>query len=186
MRVRGIDVNGVRAHGRRCILVPEPAADKLKRIIGFQGSRATPTFRMVDTSIDPNQGEVPRGFEVLELQEEMKGQASARYVVNKRVLLSGRHVVDASVTIANGQSVVVISFDIVGKQFVRQRLPGTERLLAIVLHGRVIATARVERRLPDRATIHNNFSAEQAEHLVTILRAGSTSAAVKIVDICTE
>ncbi|MFQ5938153.1 MAG: hypothetical protein ACE5LB_17260 [Acidiferrobacterales bacterium] len=186
MRARGIDVNGVRAQGQGCILVPPPAADKLKRIMRSHNSGATLTFRLIDTNIDPNQGEVPPGFEVLESQEEMKGQASVRYVVYKRIILSGGHVVDTSVTMANGRSVVIIRFDVLGRRGIREQLPGIERLLAIILNDRVIATARVERLLPDRVIIHGDFAVEQAEHLATVLRAGSYPAPVKIVGACAE
>lgn len=183
---RGIDVDGIRAQGQRCILVSRPAADKLRRIMRSSNSTRRLTFRSIDTNVDPDQGKVPPGFDVLELRKDIKGRETVRYVVDRRFILHGGQVVETAIAMENGRSIVIVRFDVLGRHDSRQRLSGTARLLAIVLDDKVIATARLQRYPPDRVALHGDFTAEQAKHLAIVLSASSYPAPIKIVDTCVE
>jgi preprotein translocase subunit SecD len=186
MLARGVDIDGVRAQGHRCILIPSPAADQLKKFKQNLKSRSKLTIRPIDKSIDPDQGDIPNGFKVLETYKETYGETLSRYVVRRQIFVSGRHIVDASLTMANGQSVMVITLDIVGEQLMLRNLPDTVQQLAIVLDDRVLATAQADRRQPGRVTVHGDRTLEKAQKLATILRAVSTSGIVTIIDTCAE
>jgi len=187
----GIDVDGVRAQGDRCIVVPPSAANQIKKLMKKLKqnlrSKSKIGFQSFDTSIDPNQEDVPPGFKVLGTYKETFGETLSRFVVRRRIFLSGEHVVDTSFTMANGQLVLVITLDIVGEQLVLQRLPDTVQQLAITRdYHDVLAIAQADRRQPDRMTVLGDLTMERAQKLATIVRASSTPASVTIVDACAE
>lgn len=185
MLAHGFDVDGVRAQGHRCILIPPPAVDQTKEF-KQRLSRPKLLFMPIDQSIDPDQGDVPIGFKVLKPYKETYGEILSSYVVRRGVFLSGQHIVETFFTKANEQSVMVITFDIVGELLMFRKLSSTVQWLAIALDDKVFATANADRRQPDRVTVVGDLTSEKAQELATILRAASTPAIVTMVDRCAE
>ncbi len=186
VQAHGIGTDGIRALGRHCILVPQPAAGKLKRKMNHSQSFSRLTFHVIDPTIDPDRSEIPKGYQVLEAQQQPNGQDRERHVVNRRIVISGYHVVDASVVIENGQPVLVMRFDVIGGWQIRHHLPEPKRPLAMVIDDQVVAVGRVEKPMERYMVLHGDFTAEQAEHLATIVPSFGYPAHLHLVDECTK
>ncbi len=187
---RRIDETGVREptiqrQGERRIVVQLPGINNPERMKDILGKTARLTFRLVDTSVSPRGDDIPPGSEVLPADETgPNGEPVRRYVVRKRVMVSGENLTDASATFQQGQPVVAFSFDTVGaRRFGQVTQENVNRPFAIVLDGKVISAPRIQEPiLGGNGVITGNFTVQEAQDLALLLRAGALPAPLKILE----
>ncbi len=191
---RRIDQLGTREptierQGEDRILIQVPGLSDPKRLIDLLGKTAKMSFQAVDENANVEQakkGIVPIGSELLYEDNPQKGAPPVPIVVEKRVIVGGDRLTDATGTFnqQNGQAIVDMKFDSVGGrefgEFTRQNVG---RRFAIVLDNKVISAPVIrEPILGGAGMIEGNFTIQSANDLAALLRAGALPAPLKVID----
>ncbi len=192
---RRIDETGVREptiirQGDTRILVQLPGLDDPERIKQLLGKTAKMTFHLVDDQVaidDAMAGRLPPGSMLLPSSHETTANGQPRmYVVSKRVMLSGDALANAQVGTdpRTSEPVVNFRFDSAGgKRFGKITTDNVNRLLAIVLDGKVISAPNIrEPILGGSGQISGSFSFQSAQDLALLLRAGALPAPLTILE----
>ena len=190
---RRIDETGVREptiqrQGSERILVQLPGVKDPERVKRLLGKTAKMNFRLVDLSMSARQaaqGRPPPGSELLEADNEFDADGSpVKYLVRKRVMVSGDTLVDAQPTVQDAQPVVSFRFDAVGgRRFGDTTRRNVGRPFAIVLDGKVISAPVIrEPILGGTGIISGNFTVQSARDLALLLRAGALPAPLTVLE----
>ncbi len=187
---RRIDETGTREptiqrQGEDRILIQLPGVKDPERIKRLLGKTAKLTFHLVDTSVSPDSGRIPPGSRVLPSDELGPDGKPIKYVVRKRVRVSGDTLVSAQATFdTNNQPVVSFRFNSLGaRKFADTTKQNVGKLLAIVLDGKVISAPRIrEPILGGVGQISGSFTVQQTQDLALLLRAGALPAPLKILE----
>ncbi|MFQ5955262.1 MAG: protein translocase subunit SecD [Kiloniellales bacterium] len=178
----------IQRQGTDRILVQVPGLQDPERLKAIIGKTAKLTFRFVDEDAslaDALRGRVPPGSEVLPSDEVgPDGQPRDRYVVRKRVMVSGETLIDSQPTYQEGQPVVSFRFDSVGaRRFGDATRKNVGRLFAIVLDNKVISAPVIrEPILGGSGIISGRFLVQEAQDLALLLRAGALPAPLVILE----
>ena len=180
----------IQRQGTERILVQLPGVDDPDRIKRLLGRTAKLTFQMVDidTSLaDALAGRLPPGSQVLESDRSLDGAGNPlQYVVQARAIITGEMLVNAAATLdqQSGGYAVSLRFNAAGsRRFGEATSENVGRLFAIVLDDKVISAPVIrEPILGGVGQITGGFSAEQAEDLATLLRAGALPAPLVILE----
>ncbi len=183
---RRIDETGTREpsiqrQGDSRILVQLPGVDDPERIKNLLGQTAKLTFRLVDESASgADAAHVPPGEELLP-SNEIDGLS---IVVQKRVIVSGDTLVDAQPSFQEGQPDVALKFDSVGgRRFGELTRQNVGHRFAIVLDNKVISAPVIrEPIMGGSGVITGHFTAQSAQDLALLLRAGALPAPIKILE----
>ena len=167
------------------ILVQVPGLQDPTRLKALLGQTAKMDFRMVDTTVPPDQalqGKVPPDSEVLQSAE----QANTPYVVKKQVLVSGGDLTDAQPGFdqRNGQPIVSFKFNSSGsRKFAQATIDNVKQPFAIVLDNKVISAPVIQEPITGgQGQISGNFTVQQANDLAILLRAGALPAPLTIIE----
>lgn len=176
----GVSEPTIQRQGDSRILLQLPGVSDPQRLKELVGKTAKMTFRMVDTGADPNAP--PPGSEVLEGD---KGRGE-RYVVRRKVEVSGDNLVDAQPGYdqRGGQPIVSFRFDTTGgKRFAEVTQQAVGQPFAIVLDNKVLSAPVIrEPILGGSGQISGNFTVTEANDLAVLLRAGALPAPLKVVE----
>jgi preprotein translocase subunit SecD len=164
--------------------------DRAKALIGQTGLLE---FKLLDERTPVEEalaGRLPDTSEVLyqrRVDRETKAETKIPFVVQKRTLLTGNELTDASVQAdpnAPGNWQVAITFSATGAQrFGEITEQNVGRHLAIILDGTLYSAPRINERIPGgRAVITGQFTVDQARDLAIVLREGALPAAVAILE----
>lgn len=174
------------------ILVQLPGVQDPERAKALIGKTALLEFKMLDEKIDPEaavRGTVPEGDELLyqrRIDKETKQERKVPFVVQKKVLLTGRDLATARVSIDQNTSdpYVSVEFNAAGaKAFSDLTEAAVGKRLAIVLDGNVHSAPQIRERIPSgRAQITGGFTTEEATDLAIVLRAGALPAPVQVLE----
>ena len=188
---RRIDETGVREptiqrQGSDRILVQLPGVDDPDRIKALLGQTAKMVFRLVDLSKSVNEAvatKVPSGSELLAPLMKSASEPSL-YLVKKRVMVSGEHLIDAQATFQDGQPVVSFRFDTNGsKRFGKVTSENVNRPFAIILDNKVISAPVIrEPILGGSGIISGSFTVKTANDLALLLRAGALPAPLTVLE----
>ncbi|MEM7072971.1 MAG: protein translocase subunit SecD [Pseudomonadota bacterium] len=194
---RRIDALGTRepviqAQGTERIIVQVPGIrdpEQLKRILG---QTAKMTFHLLHENYPPGArapASPPPGARLLPERIDPavdEGNAQRlRYVVEKRIRVSGDQLVDAQPAIDQaGRSIVNFRFDGAGsRRFADTTQANVGRYLAIVLDGEVVSAPVIrEPILGGSGQISGQFSQREVQALALILRAGALPAPIRILE----
>jgi len=179
----------IQRHDTDRLLVQLPGLQdptRLKRLLGTGKME----FRMVDTSVSPDQAEqgmLPPDSELLAgMLPEAPPYEHRSYVVKKQVLVSGSDLIDAQLGFdsRNNEPVVNFKFSTSGaKKFARATTENVGLPFAIVLDGRVISAPRINEPITGgQGQISGNFTAESAKDLAILLRAGTLPAPLRVAE----
>jgi preprotein translocase subunit SecD len=167
------------------ILVQAPGEQNPQRLIDVIGTTAQMDFRMVDTTVPPDQalkGPVPPDSEVLPSSES----PDRPYVIKKQVLVSGDQLIDAQPSFdqRNGQPVVSFKFNTVGsRKFAQATTENVKQPFAIVLDNKVISAPVIQEPITGgQGQISGNFTVQQANDLAILLRAGALPAKLTVIE----
>lgn len=167
------------------VLVQVPGLQDPTRLKEILGKTAKMDFRMVDTTVSPEQalqGRVPPDSEVLKGAEP----PHAPYVVKKQVLVSGADLTDAQPSFdqRTGQPVVSFRFNGTGaRKFAQATTENVKQPFAIVLDNEVISAPVIQEPITGGSgQISGNFTVQQANDLAILLRAGALPAPLTIIE----
>jgi preprotein translocase subunit SecD len=175
----------IQRQGTDRILVQVPGLQDPTRLKELLGKTAKMEFRMVDTSVPPDQaqqGRVPPDSELLWSSTSPK----VPYVIKKQVLVSGGDLTDAQPGFdqRSGEPIVSFRFNSSGSR--KFALATTENVglpFAIVLDNEVISAPVIrEPIIGGSGQISGSFSVQAANDLAILLRAGALPAPLTVVE----
>ncbi|HKR20123.1 MAG TPA: protein translocase subunit SecD [Stellaceae bacterium] len=188
---RRIDETGTREvtiqrEGDKRILIELPGVSNPEHVKALLGKTARLTFQMVDPNASAEEaraGRVPPGDEFLPATESRPGLPTG-YVVRRRALVSGDMLTDAQPTFQDNEPVVSFKFDSVGaRRFAEATKENVGKLFAIVLDNKVISAPVIrEPILGGQGVISGSFTAQSANDLALLLRAGALPAPLTVIE----
>jgi preprotein translocase subunit SecD len=165
------------------ILVQVPGLQDPSRLKQILGKTAKLDFRMVDLSMTAEQAEAshpPADSEILD------GEGGTKYLIEKRVLVSGGDLVDAQPGFDQRTNEPIVSFRFNSsgaRKFAEATQQNVGKPFAIVLDNKVISAPVIrEPILGGSGQISGNFTVQQANDLAILLRAGALPAPLTIIE----
>jgi preprotein translocase subunit SecD len=175
----------IQRQGTDRILLQVPGLGDPSRLIELVGKTAKMDFRMVDSTVSPDQakaGQLPPDSEVLPSTEP--GRPS--YVVKKQILVSGGDLTDAQPGFdqRSGEPIVSFRFNTSGsRKFAQATLENVGQPFAIVLDNKVISAPVIREPITGGSgQISGNFTVQAANDLAILLRAGALPAPLTVIE----
>ncbi len=180
----GTNEPSIQRQGVDRIIVQLPGLDDPSRIKKLLGKTAKLTFQLVHPSISSDDinknSKAPPGYMII--QDDTN---SERYhMINKRVMVSGEMLKDASPTFDRNNSPSV-SFQLSplgGKKFGRVTGNHVGRAFAIVLDGKVVSAPVIQTQIFSTGQITGSFSVQETNDLALVLRSGALPAPMVILE----
>ncbi|WFU37662.1 protein translocase subunit SecD [Bradyrhizobium sp. CB82] len=175
----------IQRQGTDRILVQVPGLQDPTRLKELLGKTAKMEFRMVDTSVPPDQaqrGSLPPESELLMSASSPK----VPYVVKKQVLVSGGDLTDAQPGFdqRTGEPVVNFKFNTSGaRKFAQATTENVGLPFAIVLDNEVISAPVIREPITGgQGQISGSFTVQSANDLAILLRAGALPAPLTVIE----
>ena len=175
----------IQRQGSDRILVQVPGLQDPTHLKELLGKTAKMEFRMVDTSVPPDQaqrGGVPPDSELLMSQSSPK----VPYVVKKQVLVSGAELTDAQPGFdqRTNEPIVSFRFNSTGaRKFAQATQENVGLPFAIVLDNEVISAPRINEPITGgQGQISGSFTVQSANDLAILMRAGALPAPLTVVE----
>jgi preprotein translocase subunit SecD len=175
----------IQRQGTDRILVQVPGLQDPSRLKELLGKTAKMEFRMVDTTVPPDQaqqGRVPPDSEVLMSSTSPK----IPYVIKKQVLVSGGDLTDAQPGFdqRSGEPIVSFRFNTSGsRKFAQATSENVGQPFAIVLDNEVISAPVIREPITaGSGQISGSFTVQQANDLAILLRAGALPAPLTVIE----
>jgi preprotein translocase subunit SecD len=175
----------IQREGTDRVLVQVPGLQDPTRLKQLLGKTAKLDFRMVDTSVSPEQAQksgVPPDDEILYSSSAPK----TPYVIEKRILVSGADLTNAqpSFDSRTSEPVVNFTFNTSGaRRFAEVTQQNVGKPFAIILDNEVISAPVIrEPILGGSGQISGNFTVQSANDLAILLRAGALPAPLTIIE----
>ena len=175
----------IQRQGTDRILVQVPGLQdptELKRILG---KTAKMEFRMVDTTVPPDQaaqGRAPPDSEILLSAQPPK----VPYVIKKQILVSGGELTDAQPGFdqRSGEPIVSFRFNSAGsRKFAQATSENVGQPFAIVLDNEVISAPVIREPITGGSgQISGSFTVQAANELAILLRAGALPAPLTVIE----
>jgi preprotein translocase subunit SecD len=175
----------IQRQGTDRILVQVPGLQdptELKRILG---KTAKMEFRMVDTTVPPDQatqGRIPPDSDLLMSAQTPK----VPYVIKKQVLVSGGDLTDAQPGFdqRTNEPIVSFRFNTAGsRKFAQATSENVGQPFAIVLDNEVISAPVIREPITGGSgQISGSFTVQQANELALLLRAGALPAPLTVIE----
>jgi preprotein translocase subunit SecD len=173
----------IQREGLDRILVQVPGLQDPTRLKDILGKTAKLDFRMVDLTMTPEQAVAthpPPDSEILD------GEGGAKYLIEKRVLVSGADLTDAQPGFDQRTSEPIVSFRFNSggaRKFAEATQANVGKPFAIVLDNKVIEAPVIrEPILGGAGQISGRFTVQQANDLSILLRAGALPAPLTIIE----
>jgi protein-export membrane protein SecD len=188
---RRIDALGTREptiekSGDDRILVQVPGLQDPAQLKAILGKTAKMTFQLVDEQANPNATVAPIGDDILPQMNENKTAQLPPIVVQRRVMVSGDRLTDASPGFdqQTGQPIVNFRFDSVGaRQFADVTKEHVGHRFAIVLDKQVLTAPNILNAiLGGSGYITGSFTTQTANNLAILLRAGALPTPLSIIE----
>src|SRR6266852_4408363 len=175
----------IQRQGQDRILVQVPGLQDPSRLKELLGKTAKMEFRMVDTTVPPDQaqqGRVPPDSDVLMSSTSPK----IPYVIKKQVLVSGGDLTDAQPGFdqRSGEPIVSFRFNTSGsRKFAQATLENVGQPFAIVLDNKVISAPVIREPITGGSgQISGSFTVQAANDLAILLRAGALPAPLTVIE----
>jgi len=175
----------IQRQGTDRILLQVPGLGDPSRLIELVGKTAKMDFRMVDTTVSPDQaaaGRLPPDSELLPSTEP----GHPPYVVKKQVLVSGGDLTDAQPGFDQRSSEPIVSFRFNtsgSRKFSQATSENVGQPFAIVLDNKVISAPVIREPITGGSgQISGNFTVQAANDLAILLRAGALPAPLTVIE----
>ncbi|MBE0460411.1 MAG: protein translocase subunit SecD [Candidatus Aminicenantes bacterium] len=172
------------------IIVELPGVDNPERVKNIIKTTALLEWRLVIAGPVPDEetllkdygGKVPDNMEVL--RGDPKRTQGGYYLVERVAPIVGKDLRNArrSVDEWNNPSVAFTLNPDGGKRFYKFTSENIGKPLSIVLDRKIQEVATIQDRISDSGIIHGRFTAEEAEDLALVLRAGPLPATIKYLE----
>ncbi len=175
----------IQRQGTDRILVQVPGLQDPTQLKTILGKTAKMEFRMVDTTVPPDQaqqGRLPPDSELLMSSNSPK----VPYVIKKQILVSGGDLTDAQPGFdqRSGEPIVSFKFNTTGsRKFADATTENVGQPFAIVLDNEVISAPVIREPIRQgQGQISGSFTVQQANDLAILLRAGALPAPLTIIE----
>ena len=174
----------IQRQGKDRILVQLPGVDDPEAVKRLLGRTAKLTFQLVDLRMSAGEavqrGRTPPGTI---LMESANGDGQ-RYVIEKRVMVSGEMLDTASATFdQNNRPAVSFALNSTGaKRFGKVTGENIGRPFAIVLDGKVVSAPTIQSQIFGNGQITGDFTVAETNELALVLRAGALPAPLLILE----
>lgn len=175
----------IQRQGTDRILVQVPGLQDPTRLKELLGKTAKMEFRMVDSSVSPDQaqqGRVPPDSELL----MSASPPPIPYVVKKQVLVSGSELSDAQPGFdqRTGEAIVSFKFNTSGaRKFAQATAENVGQPFAIVLDNKVISAPVIREPITGgQGQISGSFTVQSANDLAILMRAGALPAPLTVIE----
>jgi preprotein translocase subunit SecD len=175
----------IQRQGNDRILVQVPGLGDPSRLIKLIGETAKMDFRMVDSTISPEQaaaGQLPPDSELLPSTEA----GHPPVVVKKQVLVSGGDLTDAQPGFDQRSSEPIVSFKFNtsgSRKFAQATSENVGQPFAIVLDNKVISAPVIREPITGGSgQISGSFTVQAANDLAILLRAGALPAPLTVIE----
>src|ERR1700722_243484 len=175
----------IQRQGTDRILVQVPGLQDPTRLKELLGKTAKMEFRMVDSTVSPEQaqqGRAPPDSEVLMSSTSPK----TPYVIKKQVLVSGGDLTDAQPGFdqRSGEPIVSFRFNTSGsRKFAQATSENVGQPFAIVLDNEVISAPVIREPITGGSgQISGSFTVQAANDLAILLRAGALPAPLTVIE----
>jgi preprotein translocase subunit SecD len=175
----------IQRQGADRILVQVPGLQDPTRLKELLGKTAKMEFRMVDTTVSPDQaqqGRVPADSEVLMSASSPK----VPYVIKRQVLVSGGDLTDAQPGFDQRTNEPIVSFKFNSsgsRKFAQATSENVGLPFAIVLDNEVISAPVIREPITGGSgQISGSFTVQAANDLAVLLRAGALPAPLTVVE----
>jgi preprotein translocase subunit SecD len=175
----------IQRQGADRILVQVPGLQDPTALKDLLGKTAKMDFRMVDSSVSPEQalaGSVPPDSEVL----QSATAPNQPYVVKKQVLVSGGDLSDAQPGFdqRSNEPIVSFRFNTSGsRKFAQATTENVGQPFAIVLDNKVISAPVIREPITGGSgQISGSFNVQSANELAILLRAGALPAPLTVIE----
>jgi protein-export membrane protein SecD len=192
---RRIDPEGVKEltiqrQGADRILVQAPGDDDPERLKQLISQTAKMTFHFVDERSPPSlfkipDAQVPPGDMQLQSVERDSGSGGGQwYLIEKRFMVSGENLVDATATYQQNRPIVAFEFDSAGaRKFCDATTKGVGKLFAIKLDDKIISAPVIRSSIcGGNGIIEGGFTTQTAKDLALLLRAGALPATLTVIE----
>jgi len=173
----------IQREGADRILVQVPGLQDPSRLKEILGKTAKLDFRMVDQSMSADQAIATRPPADSEL---LDGEGGTKYLIEKRVLVSGADLTDAQPGFDQRSSEPVVNFrfnSAGARKFAEATQQNVGKPFAIVLDNKVISAPVIrEPILGGSGQISGNFTVQSANDLAILLRAGALPAPLTVIE----
>ncbi len=172
----------VQRQGDENIIVEVPGVGDPNELLDIIDEPGVLTFHLLNTQVSPNDPNPPRGTEIYPSAEE-GGPNYALFRAERSV--SGTNIVNAYPSFQENRWVVAFTFDGAGgRGFGNLTSAHVGDLLAIVLDGEVISAPEIQTGITGGSgIIRGAFTAESANNLAILLRAGALPADVNVLEV---
>ncbi|MGJ4888730.1 protein translocase subunit SecD [Bradyrhizobium sp. HKCCYLR20261] len=175
----------IQRQGTDRILVQVPGLQDPTQLKNLLGRTAKMEFRMVDTTVSPEQalqGRVPPDSEVL----QSATPPNQPYVVKKQVLVSGGDLSDAQTGFDQRTNEPIVSFRFNSsgsRKFAQATTENVGQPFAIILDNKVISAPVIREPITGGSgQISGNFTVQSANELAILLRAGALPAPLTVIE----
>lgn len=173
----------VRQEGANRIVIQVPPSQDARRFLEVATRPGKLEFRLIDTSILAQQA-LQRGAPAA--SEILYGPDKAPYLIEKRVILSGRDLRDAQPAFdqRTNEPIVTFRFNPSGtRRFAQATQENVGKAFAIVFDGEVVSAPVIrEPILGGSGQISGNFTVQGASDLALLLRSGELPARLKVIE----
>lgn len=177
----GVSEPTVQGLGAERVLVQLPGVQDPAEIRTLLGSTAKLTFHRVSTADAGPSARVPPGY-----MRVPGADGTASYVIERRPMLQGDRLTQASASFDSRTNLPVVSFKFDGlgaKQFGRITMENVGQRFAIVLDGKVISAPQIQEPILGGAgQISGQFSVAETASLAALLRAGALPVPLRIIE----
>ncbi|MFT6105971.1 MAG: preprotein translocase subunit SecD [Rickettsiales bacterium] len=171
----------IQSQGKSRILLQVPGISDPQGIKDLLGKTAKLTFHLVvNDSFDNEFSKYGTGNDVKRMQD-VDGR---RYSINKTPMLTGDLLIDANATFYEGEPAVSFRFNYLGaRKFAEITTNNIGRVFAVVLDGKIITAPKINSVIAGgTGVISGSFTADDANNLALLLRAGALPAPIKIME----
>ena len=182
----GVSEPLIAREGKDRILVQLPGIDDPKRVKDLIKSTAFLELKLVEQGpstdkaalLAPYSGQVPPTMELFEEKAQAGQRQPGWYLVKKGAVITGRDLKNARPSRGQyGSSSVTFFLTAAGaEKFGASTGANVGKFLAIILDKRVQSAPRIHERITDTGQITGSFTAEEANDLALVLRAGALPA----------
>lgn len=171
----------IQRQGADRIVVQLPGLQNPEYVKTLLGKTAKMTFHLVDSrtsALDARRGMLSNSSRLV------KGSEGETYVLTRKAIIGGEHLVDAQATFQEGDPVVSFKFNTVGgKKFGEVTKNNIGERLAIVLDNEVISAPTIQSAiLGGSGIISGNFTVKSANDLALLLRSGALPAPLEVLE----
>jgi preprotein translocase subunit SecD len=182
----GLVEPSIQRQGNNRILVQVPGLGDPQQLIDLIGKTARLTFRMVDTSMTPEQALQDRPPPGSEIVYGTQREGKQPYLLETRVIVSGEELIDAQPGFDQRSSEPIVSFKFNNsgaRKFAQATTENVGRPFAIVLDDEVISAPVIrEPIIGGSGQISGSFTVESANNLAILLRAGALPAKLTVIE----